>query len=254
MKKDNKARAFIGLAVEDSQLVHVRGKKTAAETWEALREVHEKDTLVNKIHLIKRISSLRMKEDGNMENHINEISNLFQHLLDLGDTQLSDEWKVGFLLASLPQNYSTLVTALEVRPSNDLTWSLVHAKLMDEYQRQKDLRDSKYDRYHEKVLEISKSEKLHCHFCKKSNHKMADCIKFKQYKQFQEFSEIRDKEKDTVEKANEIEEDEYVLCVTAGSRKNMKSTVKLKRNFKKFLVQTRKRYSMIRFLQLNKKF
>lgn len=103
---------------------------------------------------------------------------------------------------------------------------------MDEYQRQKDLRDSKYDRYHEKVLEISKSEKLHCHFCKKSNHKMADCIKLKQYKQFQEFSEIRDKEKDTVEKANEIEEDEYVLCVTEGSRKNMKSTVKLKRNFK----------------------
>lgn len=112
-KKDNKARAFIGLAAEDSQLVHVRGKKTAAETWEALREVHEKHTLVNKIHLIKRISSLRMKEDGNMENHINEISNLFQRLLDLGDTQLSDEWKVGFLLASLPQNYSTL--ALEVR-------------------------------------------------------------------------------------------------------------------------------------------
>lgn len=242
-KKDQKARAAIGLAVEDNQLVHVRGKRSAAETWEALREVHEKDTLVNKIHLIKRISTLRMKDDGNMENHINELSSLFQRLLDLGDTQLSDEWKVGFLLASLPQNYSTLVTALEVRPSKDLTWSLVHAKLMDEYQRQKDLSDSRDDKYHEQVMKISKSEKLHCHFCKRENHKMVDCIKLKQYKQFQEFSEMQqnDKEKEyprekqhPKEHLNTVEDDdeEFVLCINAGSCENFKSKWKSKTNIK----------------------
>lgn len=195
-RRDAKARALIGLSVEVNQLVHIRSKKTAAETWESLRQIHKKDTLVTKIHLIKRICSLRMKDDGNIEEHINELSCLLQRLLDIGDTQLSEQWKVGLLLASLPENYGTLVTALEVRPENYLTWSLVHAKLLDQYQRQKDVEQSHSDEQShndEKVLKISK---LFCQFCKKDNHRKADCIKLKSYNQFKEFKQMMKKEKE----------------------------------------------------------
>ncbi|OAD56172.1 hypothetical protein WN48_03818 [Eufriesea mexicana] len=34
--KDGKARATIGLLVEDDQLIHIRSAKTAKEVWEAL--------------------------------------------------------------------------------------------------------------------------------------------------------------------------------------------------------------------------
>ena len=35
---DSKAQAYIGLTVEDDQLIHIRGKATAKEMWNALKE------------------------------------------------------------------------------------------------------------------------------------------------------------------------------------------------------------------------
>lgn len=47
--KDCKARATIGLLLEDSQLHLVR---TARDTWLALKQYHEKSTLSNKVSLL----------------------------------------------------------------------------------------------------------------------------------------------------------------------------------------------------------
>lgn len=108
-RKDDKARTTIGLLVEDSQLVHIRGKRTALETWNSLKAVHEKHTLTNRISIYKRIALTRMNESDNMEEHLNCLTALFQKLEDLGDIA-TEEWKIGIVFASLPQSYSTLVT------------------------------------------------------------------------------------------------------------------------------------------------
>ena len=50
-KKDNKARSVIGLNVDGSQLVHIRDKTSATETWNALKTIHEKHTLTNRISI-----------------------------------------------------------------------------------------------------------------------------------------------------------------------------------------------------------
>ena len=52
LKNDNKARATIGLLVEDNQLIQIREAKTAREAWESLRKYHEKSTLTNKVFLL----------------------------------------------------------------------------------------------------------------------------------------------------------------------------------------------------------
>lgn len=39
--KNNSARGLIGLAIEDSQLVHIKNKNSAQEMWDALESVHE---------------------------------------------------------------------------------------------------------------------------------------------------------------------------------------------------------------------
>lgn len=240
IKRDNQARALIGLSVEDEQLVHIRGKTSGKETWIAIKEVHEKDTLVNKVHLIKRICNLKMNENGNAENHINQLSALFQRLLDLGDTQLSDDWKVGILLSSLPKTYASLVTALEVRAESDLTWSLVHTKVLDEFERQREMNsDSSTD---EKILKISKSDKI-CSFCKRNNHKIEDCIKLKQYKQFKEFQHLMAKEKEEqneIKRANEIndgKEDEVLLCISSNVKNKRKERKSNKNNQISLLTQ-----------------
>lgn len=99
-KLDNKARALIGLAVEDDQLGHIRKKDTAWESWEALRQYHEKTTLSNKVHVIREICNLKMNENGNAEDHINKMRDLFQKLVDIGEQEISESWTILLLQPS----------------------------------------------------------------------------------------------------------------------------------------------------------
>lgn len=164
--------------VENSQLVHIRNKETAQDVWNALKSAHEKDTLTNKVSLYKKIAMLKMKEDGKAEEHLNELINLFQKLEDLGQ-EADEQWKIGMTFASLPPTYSTLVTALEARSDDDLTWSLVQTKILDEDLRQKELKISKEEDYtdHERMYKFKQTEKnqrKHCYFCKLDNHSIKD--------------------------------------------------------------------------------
>lgn len=138
-RKDNQTRSIIGLLVEDSQLYLIRTKRTARATWLALKDYHEKDTLGNKVSLMRRICSSRMDETGNIETHISELTDLFQRLVDLGEEQLSEKWMVAMILSSLPRSYDTLVTALEARSEADITMPLVKSKLINEYNRRKEI-------------------------------------------------------------------------------------------------------------------
>lgn len=215
-KKDAKARATIGLSVQKDQLVHIRDKSTALQTWIALKNALEKDTLTNRVSLYKRIAMHRMKDTSKMEDHINELVSLFQKLSDLGE-QATDQWKIGMLFASLPKKYSTLITALEARNESDLTWSLAFTKILDEHQRQTEGDEETFEQ--EKVLKIEKE--LFCHFCKRNNHKMKECYKFKRYQEFQEWQNQKGEKKED-EKINEIESDneEYVLSMTEKANKS----------------------------------
>lgn len=134
-QNDETALSRIVACVDDSQVPHIRSATGAKAAWTALHEYHEKDTMTNKVCLIRRICSTRLAEGGNMEQHLTTITELFQRLVDLGDKAV-DSWKVGILFSSLPKSYSTLVTALEARAESDLTITMVQEKLIAEYRRQ----------------------------------------------------------------------------------------------------------------------
>lgn len=57
---DDIARATIGLMVDDDQLTHIRTKTKAKGVWDALREFHEKNTLGNKVMLMRRICNMKL--------------------------------------------------------------------------------------------------------------------------------------------------------------------------------------------------
>ncbi|KMQ89570.1 retrovirus-related gag-pol polyprotein [Lasius niger] len=149
-EKDDLARATIGLMVEDNQLSLIRSKLTAKQTWNSLKDYHEKNTLGNK------------------------------KLIDLGEQQLSENWRVAIILSSLPKSYDTLVTALEVRAENDLTLSLVQSKLIGEYSRRKeaDMMDEDDNKSGATVLKTIDG-KATCFFCQKAGHFKKNCIKYK---------------------------------------------------------------------------
>lgn len=80
---DGTARALIGLNVDDSQLQYVRNTTTAKNAWKALKDVHEKSTLTNKITVMRKMYDEKMHEGQDIEQHLGKMNGYFQQLADL---------------------------------------------------------------------------------------------------------------------------------------------------------------------------
>lgn len=209
-QRDDQARGWIGLLVEDSQLCHIRNSTTAKEAWRALKAHHEKDTLSNKVTLIRRICCCKMEESDSMNDHLTNLTDLFQKLTDLGE-ELSNSWIVGMILSSLPRSYDTLVTALETRPEADLTLSLVQSKLLAEYNRRKETNGGDTS---EAILKTT-DKGITCFFCKKKEHARRDCTRYKTWKEKQKegnkVSKVEGNQTSKPEKLNKIEQNQDFL-------------------------------------------
>lgn len=175
-KLDNKTRAWIGLLVEDDQLKYIRNKETALDSWNALKNHHEKHTLSNKVHLIRSICKLKLEENGNVEQHMNRMDELFQKLRDINERELSESWNVAMLLSSLPSQYDALITALEARREKDLTYAFVQEKIIAEYERR--IKGQNKGPTYGTAMTATSNGFL-CHFCKKEGHFKKDCERYK---------------------------------------------------------------------------
>lgn len=184
-RKDDKARALIGLLVEDSEFIHVKKARTSKESWTILKNRHEKPTLTNKISLLKRICGLKMSENDNIEEHMNEMIDLVEQLASLGQ-ELAENLVVAMILRSLPDSYDSLINALETRPEEDLTVVYVVGKLTDEFKRRSELKpiDRKYSETENSILKVSndgRSFQRNCNYCGKVGHLRAHCFAYKNY-------------------------------------------------------------------------
>lgn len=121
--KNVKAMATIGLAVDKTQVLSIKELETASDYWVTLQSIHEKSSLLNKVTLLKKLcrSQLGMKT---MEVHLDEMLSTVDRLKCHGE-DLKQPLVVALLLGSLPDDYDSLVTALEVRNENELTVNYV---------------------------------------------------------------------------------------------------------------------------------
>lgn len=190
LKADRQARATIGLLVEDDQLRHVRDTSSAKEAWTALQSYHQKASLTNQVFLFKKICSMKLSENGDMESHLNAMLNSVDQLAALGEA-LKDKMIIALLLCSLPESYNTLITALETRSEDELTIELVKGKLLDEDRRRKNAKGHMNER-EDKALKIQSKKfvktlpkdtgDITCFFCKKTGHLKRDCKGYKKWK------------------------------------------------------------------------
>lgn len=191
LKADRQARATIGLLVEDDQLRHVKDARSAREAWASLKDYHQKASLTNQVYLLKRLCSMKLAEDVDMETHINHMLNFVDELAALGE-MLKHKLIIAMLLSSLPDSYSTLVTALETRAENELTLQLDKGKLIDEDKRCKNVKYYE-EKSEDKALKVchksmqqeqtqQKPQEVNCFFCKKRGHMKKDCVKYKRWK------------------------------------------------------------------------
>lgn len=175
-RRDEKARAVIGLALEDSQLSHIMEVTNAKEMWEKLRGYHERGSLSNKIHVLRRLCSMRLDEDGNMSDHLVEVSQLVHRLARMNES-LKEHLVVAILLSSLPESYSPLVTALEGRPEEDLKLDYVKGKLLDEWRRKNEGHIHESEKVMKSVVQVEDRRRIVrvCYHCRQQGHFQRNC-------------------------------------------------------------------------------
>ena len=108
----DKALTILVLAIDPSLLFLIGDPVSPVPVWEKLADQFQKKTWANKLHLRKRLYSLRLEEGGSVQEHIKTLTEIFNKLSVVGDV-ITDEDHIVHLLASLPDSYNVLVTALE---------------------------------------------------------------------------------------------------------------------------------------------
>ena len=108
----DRALATIVLAVEPSLLYLIGDPEDPAVVWKKLQDQFQKKTWANKLALRRKLHSLQLRDGNSVQDHFKAMIELFNELAIARDV-IEEEDRVVYLLASLPDSFNTLVTALE---------------------------------------------------------------------------------------------------------------------------------------------
>ena len=100
------------MSIDPSLLYLISDPKDPIAVRELFTGQFQKVTWANKLALRQMLHSLHLKESESIQDYIKPITEIFNKLAVIGDN-IEDEDKVVYLLASLPESYNILVTALE---------------------------------------------------------------------------------------------------------------------------------------------
>ena len=111
-QRRDKALAIIVLSVDPSLLYLLGDPEDPKTAWDCLQKQFQKKSWANKLSFRRKLYSLKLEEGASVRDHIKDITEIFNELAIIGDA-VEEEDRVVHLLASLPESYDMLVTALE---------------------------------------------------------------------------------------------------------------------------------------------
>jgi hypothetical protein len=118
-KKEDKAKAIIGLALSDTQLHLVDLAKSSKEIWEQLSKLFGEKAINAKFSLKLQLFSLKMHDETPLANHINDLMSLLRQLIEIGAKVDAEDAKA-ILLNSLSPKYNNIVFTLSQLSSQSL--------------------------------------------------------------------------------------------------------------------------------------
>ena len=175
LTRRDRALATIVLAVDPSLLYLIGDPEDPVVVWKKLQNQFQKKTWANKLALRRRLHSLQLRSGESVQAHVKSMTELFTELAIVGDA-IEENDRVVYLLASLPDSFSTLVTALEsnedVPKMEVVTERLLH---FERKQKEKSGSDSSDERAMVMKRQF-KGTRPQCHYCKKYGHVLKNCF------------------------------------------------------------------------------
>ena len=194
----DRALAVIVLSIEPSLLYLIGEPKNPITVWKKLGDHFQKKTWANKLELRRKLHSLRLKEGESVQEHIKSLTEVFEALSVVGDP-VSEEDRVVQLLASLPDSFNMLVTALEanaVVPDMDV----VTERILHEERKMKNREDSGNGEVQTKAMAAYRPRNrasIKCFYCGKFGHIQRYCRI-----RAEDESKAKSEKSDTKQKAN----------------------------------------------------
>ena len=170
----DRALAIIVLSIEPSLLYLIGDPEDPVTVWGKLAGQFQKKTWANKLELRRKLYSLRLKEGESVQNHVKAMTETFEALAVIGDP-VSEEDRVVHLLASLPESFNMLVTALEAS-SEVPKMETVTERLLHEERKVKGREE--IGGRHTKVMaahNFGQRKKFTCNYCGKPGHLKRNC-------------------------------------------------------------------------------
>lgn len=172
---DLKAWSEINLLVHESVLSYIIETSTAHEAWESLQSAFEDSGLCRKVELLKQLVQLSLDQCDSVEDYINKVTMTSAKVKKTG-LNLDDELVASLMLAGLPNEYKSLVMAVE-NSTAKLTLDAVKTLLLQDPK----LADKKSSNgafmVNTKKVGASGTFKYRCHKCGIQGHMAKNCVK-----------------------------------------------------------------------------
>lgn len=215
-KDDVKARMLIIQCVADNILEMLKTKKTAKEIMESLRNTYVRTGISNQIILQKKFRELKFDRSGMLATFFTEFDQTVCELKSAGGN-VSDEEIVLQLLASMPEEYSSITTAIDVifsQDQNKVSLELVKNKLIMEEARQSKHKHDEGAVFHSGTKNSNKVKfPFKCHYCGIIGHKRSECRKEKKDKNSRSSKGYESKQKSVATTVKQ--DDEEIVFLTS---------------------------------------
>ena len=176
----DRALSLLVLSLDPSQLYLLGSEpQDPVVVWKQLCDQYQKKTWSNKLVLRRKLLSLKPNENESIQTHIKAMMETFDALSVIGEA-VEEEDRVVYVLASLPEKYNMLVTALEACPEVPKL-EIVTEKLLNEERKMKEKQEniSQGSLYnsgnHDALFVNSQSKSNNCFYCGKPGHKIRFC-------------------------------------------------------------------------------
>jgi hypothetical protein len=114
VRREQKALSIICLSVRDEVIPNIVNEVSPVDCWRKLTALYENRSTSRKILLKNKLSSLRMAEDGQVAQFLQQVQEVINQLASIGEV-VSDTDLVTMVLNSLPESWDGLASSLVYR-------------------------------------------------------------------------------------------------------------------------------------------